>query len=185
MAIGPDALSVGRRKGQIAGAGAGGDDDVLGGQFFGLAIFGDGQLARRGQFAVAHMDGDLVLLHQMRDALIELLGYTARALHHRVNIRADIGRRQPIIARMLHIMIDFRRTQQRLGRDAAPVEADAAQIFALNNRGFQPELRGADGGNIATGAGTEDDEVVVQTFDALSIPSPLAGEGGSREAAEG
>jgi hypothetical protein len=58
---------------------------------------------------------------------------------------------------MIQIMLDLRRAQQRLGRDAPPVEADTAEIFALNNRDFQPKLRGTDGGNIATGARTEDD----------------------------
>src|SRR3546814_18789380 len=62
---------------------------------------------------------------------------------------------------MLHIMIDFGRAQQRLGRDAAPVETDAAKILALDDRGFQAELRRADRRNIAAGAGAEDDEVVV------------------------
>ncbi len=150
-------FSIGRRKWQVASARTGGEDDILRGQLFGLAVFGDGQFVGGGQLAVAHMDGDLVLLHQMRDALIQLLGNPTRPLHHRVDIRADIRRRQAIIARMLHIMIDFGRTQQRLGRDAAPVEANAAEIFALNNRDLQPKLRCTDGGNIATGATAEDD----------------------------
>ena len=136
MAIGPDALSVCRRKRQIAGARAGRYDNVLCGQFLGLAILGDRECVRRKQRSIAHMDGDLVLFHQMRDALVQLLGNATRPLHHCVNIRAYIRSSQAIVARMLHIMIDLGRPQQCLGRDAAPVEANPAEIFAFDNRDF-------------------------------------------------
>src|SRR3546814_3514743 len=45
----------------------------------------------------------------------------------------------------------------------SPVETDAAKILALDDRGFQAELRRADRGDIAAGAGAEDDEVVVRS----------------------
>jgi hypothetical protein len=98
------------------------------------------------------MDGDLVLLHQEGDALAELLCDPAAALHHRVDIGADLLRDQTIITGMLHIMIDFGRAQQRLGRNAAPVEADAAEILALDDRCFQTQLGRADRRDIAAGA---------------------------------
>ena len=71
-----------------------------------------------------------------------------------------LSRGQAIVLGVLHLVKHFGRTQQRLGRDAAPVEADAAQILALDDRGLQAELRRADGSDIAAGAGTEDDEIV-------------------------
>ena len=77
MAIGPDAFSVGLRKGQVARACAGCDDDVLSRQLFGLTVLGDGEFVGGDELAVAHMDGDLVLLHQVTNALIELLGDAA------------------------------------------------------------------------------------------------------------
>ena len=61
---------------------------------------------------------------------------------------------------MLHVVEHFGRAQQRLGRDAAPVEADAAEQLALDDRGLEAELRRADRGDIAAGPGAEDDEVV-------------------------
>src|SRR5688572_7124375 len=61
---------------------------------------------------------------------------------------------------MGHIMMDFGGPQQRLGRDAAPVEADAAKLFALDDRSLQTQLAGANGGNIPSRARTKDDEVV-------------------------
>ena len=48
VAIGPDALAVGLGERQVARAGAGGDDDVLGGELGRLAVrAGDRQLALR------------------------------------------------------------------------------------------------------------------------------------------
>ena len=44
----------------------------------------DGELAFAGQLALAHQHRDLVLLHQVRDALVELLGDGAAA-------RDDLG----------------------------------------------------------------------------------------------
>jgi hypothetical protein len=38
-------------------------------------------------------------------------------------------------------------------------------------------LHGADGGNITTGTGTEDDEIIIRHFGFSLKPSPLAGEG--------
>jgi hypothetical protein len=101
---------------------------------------------------LSHVHRDLVLLHQVRDALIELLGDAARALHHRGEVGADALRGEAIVLRMLHVVEDLGRTQQRLGRDAPPVEADAAQQLALHDCGLEAELRRADRGDIAAGA---------------------------------
>jgi hypothetical protein len=68
----PSALALGRSR-----ARAGRDDDVLRFELGGLAVRFDTQLARRGQFALPHVDGDLVLLHQAGDALVELFGHPA------------------------------------------------------------------------------------------------------------
>ena len=51
--------------------------------------------------------------------------------------------------------------QQRLGGDAADIEAGAAvRLALLHDGGLQAELRGADGAHIAAGAGADDDEIV-------------------------
>jgi hypothetical protein len=55
----------------------------------------------------------------------------------------------------------FRGVQQRLGRNAADVEAGAAMRLALFDDGdLEPELGGADGADITAGAGADDDEIV-------------------------
>ena len=49
--------------------------------------------------------------------------------------------------------------QQRLGGDAAAVQAGAAHLVRLNDGGAQAQLPGADGGDIAAGAPAQDDDV--------------------------
>ncbi len=171
MAIGPHALAVRLGEGQVARPGTGGNDDVLGGELFLALIALDREAGRTGQRALAHVHGDLVLLHQMRDALIELLRDAAAALHDRVQIGLDLARDlEAVILRVLRVMEDFRRTQQRLGRNTAPVEADAAQQFAFHDGGFEPELRAADSRDIAAGSAAEHDYVVFVSHDSyLSV----------------
>ena len=70
-------------------------------------------------------------LHDLRDIELEIVGAEAELV-------------QPV-----HQVPDFGRAQQRLGRNAAPVEADAAQPVALDHRGLQAQLRAADGADIA------------------------------------
>jgi hypothetical protein len=97
VAIGPDALAVGRRERQVARPRAGRDDDVLG---FSVSFEPFSPVTSSlplPSACRAHMHGDLVLLHQVGDALIELLRHAARALHHRLEIGADLFRRQAII----------------------------------------------------------------------------------------
>ena len=57
--------------------------------------------------------------------------------------------------------------EQRLGRDAADVEAGAAErLAAFGAGGLEAELRGADRGDIAAGAGADhqDVEIVIRPF---------------------
>ena len=160
LEIGPDQLLVRLDAGQHARPRAGGDDDVLG-------LIGAGTERALRRFAVAGLHGDLagrvdrrlapdhrdlVLLHQEADAVIEAFCDRARALHHGARIVSDLARRQPVILGVLQVVKNFRRAQQRLGRDAAPVQADAAQIFALDDGGLKSELRRADRADIAARA---------------------------------
>ncbi len=59
------------------------------------------------------------------------------------------------------LLVEFGGVQHRLRRDAADVEAGAAEGGVLfDHGGFQAELRRANGADIAAGAGADDDEVV-------------------------
>ncbi len=175
LKVGPHQLAVGLNTGQRARPGAGGDNDVLClvgalaqrcprrrmGRLHGFpGRSGDGHLARLGDRRLTPDDVDLVLLQQEADALVELAGDAARALDDGANIEADLLRRQAVIGGMLHVMVDLGGAQQRLGRDAAPVEADAAEMLALDDGGLEAELGGADGGDVAARPAADDDHVI-------------------------
>src|SRR3546814_16863077 len=83
------------------------------------------------------------------------------------DIRADLLGDQPVILGVVHIMEDLGRAQQRLGGDAPPVEADAAQILTLDDRGLQAELRRAARRDIAAGARAENNDVISVNHDIL------------------
>ena len=167
LEIGPDQFLVGLQPRQHARPRAGGEDDVLGliGALAQRALRRlDGgllhrDLAGRVDRGVAPDHRHLVLLHQEADAVIEAFRDAARARHHGLRIERDFFGGQPVILGVLHVVVDLGRAQQRLGRDAAPVQADAAEIGFFDDRGLETELRGADRGDVAAGAGADDDDV--------------------------
>src|ERR1700741_1482127 len=118
-----------------------------------------GEFPRPLERRLAPDDGDLVLLHQELDAAIEALHDAARTLDDSFRIERNVVRRQAVVLGMLHVVIDFRRTQQRLGRNATPIVAYASEIGLFHDRGLEAKLRGADRGDITTGAGADDDDV--------------------------
>ena len=68
----------------------------------------------------------------------------------------------PILAKRVPGLLEqLGGVQQRLRRDAADVEAGAAEGRALlDHRDLHAELRRADRADIAAGAGADDDEIV-------------------------
>ena len=153
----------------MARLGTGGDDDLLGGDHFVADL--DLPTARRlrDESAVAVEQGDLVLLEQALDAPGELIDDAALARDHLGDV--DL-RRADVDALGLEAVAGFfeqvRGVQQRLGRDAADVEAGAAQTrLALGvgigvgfaARGLEAELRGADRGHVAAGPAADDEDV--------------------------
>ena len=167
LKVSPHQFLVRLEAGQHARPRAGGDDDVLG-------LIGAGaeralrrlalrrlhrDLAGRVDRRLAPDDRHFVLFHQEADAVVEPLGDGARARHHGLGVVADIVGFQPIVLGVLHVVENLGRAQQRLGGNAAPVEADAAEIVALDDGGLEAELRGADRGDIAAGAGADDQDV--------------------------
>jgi hypothetical protein len=56
--------------------------------------------------------------------------------------------------------------QQGLGGNAAPVQAGAAEVFLLDAEDFFLQLPRADGGGITGGAAAEDEDVVVEFWEA-------------------
>jgi len=160
LAIGPDQLAVRLQPRKGAGTGAGRQDDVLRREVAdGLAVLLHLQLAGAVQTGMPVDDGDLVLLEQIADAAGQLLGHPARALHHLCEVETDVLGGEAVGVEIVQDVVDLRRAQQRLRRDAAPVQADAAQMLALHHSGLHAELRGADGGDVAARPAANDDQV--------------------------
>src|SRR3546814_20852341 len=105
----------------------------------------------------------LVLLEQEFDAAGELLDRIRALAVHRVEIEfgrhldAELGHRAA--GRSLEI---FGRVEHRLRRDAADIEAGAAQrLAAFRARHLEAQLRGADRGDVAARPGTAHQDVLV------------------------
>ena len=141
--------------------GSGRDDDVVEGHpGSGALVVGDIDGVGVNERAPAVEFLDLVLLHQEVDALGHPLrdlaaageglavvdGYVSLDTEGSSLVRDDVGK--------------LRVAQQRLGRDAADVQAHASPVPFLDDAGLQAELGGTDGGNVATGTGAEHADVV-------------------------
>ena len=125
----------------------------------GLAA-GDADAGRAGQHAVAAQDGHLVLLHQELDARHVLVDDRVAALAERAVVEADalVAGEAELGALLLHPVQEVGRLEQRLRRDAAAIQARAAELVALDEAHVQAELRGADGADVAHAA-AEDQQV--------------------------
>ena len=155
-------LAVLRQVGQIAAAGTRGDDDMLG-LIDGLVALGVGHLDLMvGHNAcAAHNDLDTVLLEQELHALAHRLCHTAAALHH--SRKVGLGRLSghAIVCSVVDIVVYLCRLQQRLGRNATPVEADATQVLAFHNSGFHTHLGSLDSSHIASRTAADNYYIVV------------------------
>ena len=153
----PSGSSPGRR----AGRGSGGQDQVVGGGLDVARLAArDADAGRAGQHAVAAQDGDLVLLHQELDAADVLVDHGVAALGQRAVVEADalVAGQAELGALLGHAMKEVGGLEQRLRRDAAAVEAGAAEPVALDEADREAELRGADGAHVAHAA-AEDEQV--------------------------
>jgi hypothetical protein len=66
------------------------------------------------------VNGDLVLLHQVRDALIELLGDRPAARDDLVDLESSLDRFEAVGVGVLDLVEDLGRAEQRLGRECSP-----------------------------------------------------------------
>ena len=120
---------------------------------------GDFQLALAGQPSVAVEHGHAILLHQVGHALAELRGNGAGAGHHGWQVGGGRGCAHAKGRRVPDQPQHIGGAQERLGGNAAPVQADAAQVLFLDQRGFHAELRGTDRCHVAARAAADDDQV--------------------------
>jgi hypothetical protein len=120
-----------------------------------------------GEAAGAGMEGDLVLLEQIQDAVVVLADHFVLAREHprhvdrkTIDVDAVLGES---VAGVLEIL---GRLQQRLGRNASDIGAGSAGSGlavrhrpVVDARGPEAELRRADGRDVAAGTGADDDYV--------------------------
>ena len=101
---------------------------------------------------------DLVLLHQVADALVELVGNSPGSTDDLVPVDADSFEvDSPLVAVVDGFRVELRIVQERLAGNAPPVQADASEPVSLDDGGFHAQLGGSNGSDIAAGAGTDDD----------------------------
>ena len=105
--------------------------------------------------------GDLVLLHQKVHTGDAALGHFAAAIEGDPVIEGRLPADAKCLGLFGEYMGEFGIAQQRLGRDAADIQADPAPVFGFDDCGVETELRGADGRHISSGTGPEDDDVKV------------------------
>src|SRR5690606_24993486 len=133
---------------------------------------------RRGERAAAVVDADLVLLHEPRDTARQAVRDASRARDDALHVELPARVVEAEVLRLIaqHVR-DLGAAQQRLGRDAAPVEADAAQVLALDDRGREAELGGADRRDVAARAAADDEDVercVGHVLRSSTIPTATA-----------
>ena len=153
---GDDALLVDVDALELRHIRARGDDDVL--RLDHLAA--DADLAGARDLARSAEHRDLVLLQQEVDALgVAVDGFLLEA-HHLREVDAGLGLDAHLREGVLRFGIKLRGVQQRLGGNAADVEAGAAMAGALlDHCHLEAQLGRADGADIAAGAGADDGDV--------------------------
>ena len=128
-------------------------------------------LRRAGQLAVAFHGLDLVLLHQELEALGVLGDDFLLALLNRGPVQlARVHAFDAEFLGLFQVIPEFGVEQQRLGRDAAHVQAGAAEesVF-FDESGLQAVLAGANRGSVS-GRSAADDGYVVSGFGQRNRP---------------
>ena len=139
--------------GQARGLGADADDEVIEG--VALAVDHD-RVAVHAALAAHHLHA-LALggaLHALALAQHDLV----LALHHLREVEGHLGHHEAELVGAAHLAQQVGGRQERLGGDAAPVEAGPAELGALDQRGIRAELGGPQRGDVARGAPSQHDD---------------------------
>ena len=166
--VGENALLVELEEGELDRYGAGGDDDVL---CLVEAIFRGGAPARTADVTSTTLPGlsvprpfaHVILFLRNRNSIPLVFCPTTSSFRLSIVPRssvscadADAVRRRGVLSEL--IMLG--RRQQRLGRNAADVDAGAAErLVHLDADGVEAELGGADRGDVAARSAADDDDV--------------------------
>jgi hypothetical protein len=159
--------------GQRGDRGARGDDDVLGGH----ALARDLDRARVLERGEALEPVDLVLLEQEFDAAGQPFDRRVLLAEQHGQVELDLARLHAELGQraVRGFLEQLGAVQQRLGGNAADVEAGAAQrLAAFGAGGLEPELRRADRRDIAAGTRADDEDVVVVFSHDISVGGAAA-----------
>ena len=139
---------------------AAGDDGVVE-QHIDVALAGlDADAVGGLEAARALHHPDLALLGHGRQAAGELGYHLVLVGAQLVDVDLRLAEGNAQVGHLARLVEDGRGVQQGLGGDAAHVQADPAQVgVALDQDHALAEVRGAEGGGIAAGAGAEDDDL--------------------------
>ena len=108
---------------------------------------------RRRELAAPLDDGDLALLGHAADAAGQLVDHAVLELAQPVEIDLGLAEREAHVGSFLGVGDHLGGVEQRLGRDAADVQADAAQLWvALDENDLFAEIGGAERGGVAARA---------------------------------
>ena len=110
----------------------------------------------RDEPAEARDDGDLALPGQAGEAAGEPLDHAVLPAAQLVEVDSRGAEHDAVLAHLLGFGDDLGGVQQRLGRDAADIEADAAERRpAIDQHDLLAEIGGAEGGGVAARPGAE------------------------------
>ena len=144
--------------------GAHGEDEVLRADLLCLAVLaGDFDGVRIDEGSEAFYVADAVLLEEHADAASLGENDLIFALHEGIEVDGGFSLNFYAQSRcVLDVIQSLDAGDHDLGGNASPVQTCAAQIFFLNADGFGAELRGTNRRDIATGAGTDHNDICVE-----------------------
>src|SRR5690606_4994567 len=105
-------------------------------------------------------DVHVVFCHQVLDAPLHALDHLPAAVHRFAEVDGEVVEGDAVAARLAHQVHHARVVEQRLGGNAAPVEADAPQVLPLHQGRLEPGLGSPDGGHVAPRPAADHDYVI-------------------------
>ena len=127
-----------------------------------LARLADADLARPVEPAAAGDPGHLVLVDERLEAGPHPLDHGVAPGGHRRVVDVHVaGHDHAVVLGVADAVGEGRRFEQRLGRDAAAVEARAADLVLVDQRDLEPQLAGPERGRVAARARAEHDEIEI------------------------
>ena len=121
---------------------------------------------------------DFVFLEQVSDAAGELIHHPVFARQQGFQIQRQARRFDSVFGKVRsRLGIHMGRLQDRLGGDAAHVQAGAPQSFAGFHTGHRhAQLGGADGGHVAAGSSADNDNIIAVGAHRAKCPATCAGD---------